>query len=74
MARIVFEVAVEDIGTEGLREDMDLLELDLWDLLRERIRGEVVLAIDVFESDNEWTIAGHSGLIVGARLEGDDGA
>lgn len=67
--RLVLEIAIDGIGTEGLATQMEELDLDLWEILCEQIRGEVAVGLGVCEEDNGWTIAAHDGLIVGARLE-----
>lgn len=67
--RLVLEIAVEGISTEGMRASLEEYDLDLWEILQEQIRGEVALGIGVREADNAWAIAGHSARIVGARLE-----
>ncbi len=67
--RLVLEIVIDGIGTEGFARALEEYELDLWELLQEQIRSEVSVGIGVIEADNAWTIAGHSGRIVGARLE-----
>ena len=67
--KLILEIEIPGINTEGMQGEIDEYELDLWDLLCERIETEAALGIGIRESDNARTIAAHDGLIRGARLE-----